>query len=348
MPNSSATEKGASSSGGEALPFSFRDYDVAWLGRCALRVDGSQLMKRPPSNILLQRQIDFLFMNLSELANVSGGGLSSSALSQLASLKTVSCNLNAHMKFKHDEASHHAEIHFKKLETLGVALNAGIEAKRRICLDAITQRMKTLDEASQQAKAMAANATDMYAQAREAVDVATKQFETADDRFNLLDGYVRQAQLEISADIDRYRQCVISPSENIMLELDDFRIRIATLEGSRYAQLNSAVRNEGERGRANLCREARSRSSSTSSVSQRIHSRLVNNPSSTESTFAAAVLEGIASTDALKRTIVASDTLNLCSELGSSACDAGRAGLTFGEIAANTAKNLAIAELLRD
>ena len=139
----------------------------------------------------------------------------------------------------------------------------------------------------------------------------------------------------------------LSP-ENVMQELDDFRIRIATLEGARYAQLNSAVRKERERGRANVPREARSRSSSTSSVSQRIHSRLVNNPSSTESTFAAAVLEGIANTDALKRTIVASDTLNLCSELGSSACDAGRAGLTFGEIAANTAKHLAIAEVLRD
>ena len=67
----SATEKDAHSSASEALPFSFRDYDVAWLGRCALRVDGSQLGKRPPSNILLQRQIDFLFMNLSELARNS-------------------------------------------------------------------------------------------------------------------------------------------------------------------------------------------------------------------------------------------------------------------------------------
>ena len=71
------SEKGASSCGAEALPFSFRDFDSAWAVRCALRVDGSQTGKKPLSNLLLQRQIDFLFMNLSELANVSGGGLSS-------------------------------------------------------------------------------------------------------------------------------------------------------------------------------------------------------------------------------------------------------------------------------
>ena len=263
-------------------------------------------------------------------------------------MKNVCRNLNAHIKFKHEEASNLAEAKFKKLETLGAAVNAGIESKWRICQDAITQRMKTLHETSQQAKAMASNANDMYAKAREAVDVATKKFETADERFKFLDDLVRQAQLEISADIHRYHQCANSPPENVMQALDDFRIRIATLEGARYAQLNSAVRKERERGRANDPREARSRSSSTSSVSHRIHSRLVNNPSSSESAFAAAVLEGIANTDAFKRTAVASDTLNLCSALAPSTCDAGRAGLTFGEIAANAATTLATAEAMRD